>query len=116
LKSDRFNYWKLRASWAKVGIDGSPYQLDTYYDTSSITGSVVARNIFNNPNLKPEKNANVEAGMDFSVLKNRLNFNFTLYQNMSENQIIRFPFLMKAVIPKESSTQGKSETEVWNYL
>ncbi|WBX96414.1 SusC/RagA family TonB-linked outer membrane protein [Chryseobacterium gambrini] len=88
LKSDRFNYWKLRASWAKVGIDGSPYQLDTYYDTSSITGSVVARNIFNNPNLKPEKNANVEAGMDFSVLKNRLNFNFTLYQNMSENQII----------------------------
>ncbi|REC52522.1 MULTISPECIES: SusC/RagA family TonB-linked outer membrane protein [Chryseobacterium] len=88
LKSDRFNYWKLRASWAKVGIDGSPYQLDTYYDTSSITGSVIARNIFNNPNLKPEKNANVEAGMDFSVLKNRLNFNFTLYQNMSENQII----------------------------
>ncbi|WP_375181054.1 SusC/RagA family TonB-linked outer membrane protein [Chryseobacterium sp.] len=88
LKSDRFNYWKLRASWAKVGIDGSPYQLDTYYDTSSITGSVVARNIFNNPNLKPEKNSNVEAGMDFSVLKNRLNFNFTLYQNMSENQII----------------------------
>lgn len=88
LKSDQFNYWKLRASWAKVGIDGSPYQLDTYYDTSSITGSVVARNIFNNPNLKPEKNANVEAGMDFSVLKNRLNFNFTLYQNMSENQII----------------------------
>lgn len=88
LKSERFNYWKLRASWAKVGIDGSPYQLDTYYDTSSITGSVVARNIFNNPNLKPEKNANVEAGMDFSVLKNRLNFNFTLYQNMSENQII----------------------------
>lgn len=88
LKSDRFNYWKLRASWAKVGIDGSPYQLDTYYDTSSITGSVVARNIFNNPNLKPEKNANVETGMDFSVLKNRLNFNFTLYQNMSENQII----------------------------
>jgi TonB-linked SusC/RagA family outer membrane protein len=88
LKSEKFNYWKLRASWANVGIDGSPYQLDTYYSASDITGSVISPAIYNNPNLKPEKNNNIEAGMDFSVFKNRLNFNFTLYQNMSENQII----------------------------
>ncbi|WP_419868467.1 SusC/RagA family TonB-linked outer membrane protein [Chryseobacterium sp. CT-SW4] len=88
IKNNTMSYWKLRASWAKVGIDGSPYQLDNYYSTSDIPGSVVSPNIYNNPNLKPEKNTNIEGGMDFGLFKNKLNLNLTLYQNMSENQII----------------------------
>ncbi|WP_292010276.1 SusC/RagA family TonB-linked outer membrane protein [Chryseobacterium sp.] len=88
IKNNTMNYWKLRASWAKVGIDGSPYQLDNYYSTSDIPGSVISPNIYNNPNLKPEKNTNIEGGMDFGLFKNKLNFNLTVYQNISENQII----------------------------
>lgn len=88
LKSTHLNLWKLRASWAKVGIDSDPYLLDNYYTASNITGSVVAPNTFNNPSLKPEKNTNIEAGMDFSLFRNRLNLNLTAYQNFSENQII----------------------------
>lgn len=88
LKSNNLNLWKLRASWAKVGIDSDPYLLDNYYTASNITGSVIAPTTFNNPTLKPEKNTNIEAGMDFSFFKNRLNLNLTAYQNVSENQII----------------------------
>ncbi|GEJ46262.1 SusC/RagA family TonB-linked outer membrane protein [Chryseobacterium sp. ON_d1] len=88
LKSNNLNVWKLRGSWAKVGIDSDPYLLDNYYSASNITGSVVAPTTFNNPSLKPEKNTNIEAGMDFGLFKNRLNLNFTAYQNVSENQII----------------------------
>lgn len=88
LSSSKFNYWKLRASWAKVGVAGLPYQLEKYYTPSDFVGSVINPGIYANPNLKPEKNTNIEAGMDFSVLKNRLTYNFTLYQNDTENQII----------------------------
>src|SRR5690606_35774151 len=54
LRSSNFNYWKLRGSWAKVGIDGSPYQLTKYYDLDDIPGGVTAPGTYPNPLLKPE--------------------------------------------------------------
>lgn len=88
LTSSKLNYWKLRASWAKVGIAGQPYQLDKYYTPSDFIGSVITPSMYPNPNLESEKNTNIEAGMDFAFLKNRLNYNLTFYQNDTENQII----------------------------
>ncbi len=93
LRSSKFNLWKLRASWAKVGIAGSPYLLNNYYSVDDIPGSVTAPSRYANPNLKPEENENIETGMDFSFLKNRVHFNFTLYQNTSNNQILTIPAL-----------------------
>lgn len=87
-KNNLLHHWKLRGSWAMVGIDGSPYQLNNYFGASEIPGSVLSPNIFNNPDLNPEKNTNIETGMDFGFLKNRIIFNVTAYQNNSENQII----------------------------
>ena len=88
LSSSKFNYWKLRASWAKVGIAGLPYQLDKYYTPSDFIGSVITPDMYPNPNLESEKNTNIETGMDFAFFKNRLNYNLTFYQNDTENQII----------------------------
>ncbi|TZF92332.1 SusC/RagA family TonB-linked outer membrane protein [Chryseobacterium panacisoli] len=107
LKSNNLNLWKLRASWAKVGIDSDPYLLDNYYTASNITGSVVAPTTFNNPSLKPEKNTNIEAGMDFSLFKNRLNINLTAYQNMSENQIIPVSLPSESGYSKRVINAGK---------
>lgn len=90
LKSNKFNYWKLRASWSKVGNDTNPYQLQNYYNPSlSFPGSVELSSKFLNPNLRPEMITNVEAGMDFSLFNNRLNYNITIYQSNSVDQIIR---------------------------
>lgn len=88
LSGSKFNYWKLRASWAKVGIAGLPYQLDKYYTPSDFIGSVITPDMYPNPNLESEKNTNIETGMDFAFFKNRLNYNLTFYQNDTENQII----------------------------
>ncbi|MDR3022470.1 SusC/RagA family TonB-linked outer membrane protein [Chryseobacterium sp.] len=107
LKSNNLNLWKLRASWAKVGIDSDPYLLDNYYTASNITGSVIAPTTFNNPTLKPEKNTNIEAGMDFSLFKNRLNINLTAYQNVSENQIIPVSLPYESGYSKRVINAGK---------
>lgn len=107
LKSNNLNLWKLRGSWAKVGIDSDPYLLDNYYSASNITGSVVAPTTFNNPSLKPEKNTNIEAGMDFSLFKNRLNVNLTAYQNVSKNQIIPVSLPSESGYSKRVINAGK---------
>jgi len=107
LSSSNFNYWKLRASWAKVGIAGLPYQLDKYYGISDFTGSVDVPGVYPNPLLKPEENTNIEAGMDFSILKNRLSYNFTLYQNDTENQIITIPTLYESGYSSRVINAGK---------
>jgi len=96
LTSGNFNFWKLRASWAKVGIDGSPYQLDKYYTIGDFPGSVVKPNTYPNPNLKPENNTNIEMGMDFGLFNNRVNYSVTAYQNVTENQILSIPALYES--------------------
>ncbi|MCS3868640.1 TonB-linked SusC/RagA family outer membrane protein [Chryseobacterium ginsenosidimutans] len=93
LTSDKFNYWKLRASWSKVGNDTNPYQLIKYYNNSDFAGSVESPATFPNPNLRPNMITNIEAGMDFTILKNRITYTVTAYQNNSKDQIVTIPAL-----------------------
>lgn len=107
IQSPILSYWKLRGSWAEVGIDGSPYMLDNYYSVSEISGSVLSPSKYSNPDLKPEINTNIEAGMDFGFFKNRMNFNFTVYQNYSENQILSIPSLYESGYSSRIINGGK---------
>lgn len=96
IKSDKLNLWKLRASWAKVGNDTDPYKLIKYYKNSEFTGSVEVPATFQNPDLKPEMLTTIEAGMDFSFLRNRIGLGITAYQNNNKNQIIDIPSLLES--------------------
>ena len=107
IKSDNLNFWKLRLSWSKVGNDTYTYMLDKYYDNSSFTGSLESPLLFPNPNLKPEMITNIEGGMDFTVLKNRLTFNFTAYQNNSKDQSIIIPMLYETGYNKRIINAGE---------
>ncbi len=91
LRTGFMNYWKLRLSWAMVGNDTRPYQLQKYYAVSDFPGSVTVPTTYPNPNLLPEKNTNLEGGMDFSFFNRRVNYSFTVYENYTENQIITIP-------------------------
>ncbi|WP_370900928.1 SusC/RagA family TonB-linked outer membrane protein [Chryseobacterium gossypii] len=93
LTSNQLNLWKLRASWSRVGNDTSPYLLIKYYNNSSFSGSVESPPLFPNPNLKPEMLTNIEGGMDFSIIRNRINYSITAYQNNNKNQIVKIPAL-----------------------
>ncbi len=93
LTSEKFNYWKLRASWSKVGNDTDPYMLIKYYNNSDFAGSVESPSLYPNPGLRPNMITNIEGGMDFSILKSRINYTITAYQNNSKDQIVRIPTL-----------------------
>ena len=87
-------YGKVRASWAKVGNDTSPYMLrPTYemalnsfgqYPMASISGDVIP-----NKNLKPTMTNSIELGFELKFLKNRLGLDFTYYNQNSKDQILR---------------------------
>ena len=53
------------------------------------------------PNIKPERQTEFEAGFDFSILNSRLNFEFTFY-----NKKI-FDFLLLATVPPSSGFSTK---------
>lgn len=95
IESNKFNFWKLRASWSQVGNDTDPYSLVQFYNASNFTGSAEIFSNYQNPNLKPEMNSNIEAGMDFAFFKNRLTYNVTVYQNNTKDQIIDVPSLIE---------------------
>ncbi|OLY94731.1 SusC/RagA family protein [Cnuella takakiae] len=84
------SFAKLRFSWAQVGNDTRPYQTAKYYDR-------IYGNNFTNPNtlfnadLKPEITSSFEAGIDLRLLRNRLNIDFSVYDNYSRNQILAIP-------------------------
>ncbi|MCQ9637526.1 SusC/RagA family TonB-linked outer membrane protein [Chryseobacterium sp. WG23] len=107
LKSDNLNFWKLRLSWSKVGNDTYNYMLEKYYENSVFTGSVESPLLYPNPNLRPEMITNVEGGMDFTILKNRLTFNFTAYQNNSKDQTIIIPVLYETGYNKRIINSGE---------
>ncbi|MBO9684283.1 MAG: SusC/RagA family TonB-linked outer membrane protein, partial [Flavisolibacter sp.] len=99
----KLDYFKLRASYAKVGNDASPYSLDTYYSATILSGSVQGQTLnfpFNgvagynintnmgNENLKPEQITSYEAGIETWFFKNRLGLDASVYKNESRNQIL----------------------------
>ena len=88
------NFLKLRGSWARVGNDTNPYQTSgaflaqtpynsqpTFSDQSTIP----------NVNLLPERTTSVEFGVDIRLLNNKVNFEATYYNALTDNQIITLP-------------------------
>lgn len=89
-----FEYLKIYGSWATVSSDLSPYQISSYYNNSgsysglskvSYPGGLI------NADIKPDKSTSFELGLSSSFLKNRLNFDFTYYNVVDENQIFDLP-------------------------
>ena len=90
LESDIFSYGKLRSSWAKVGGDTGPYQLDRTYSagtfnsisTFSPTGTLPPTN------LMPEETKSYEIGAELRFLRNRISLDVTYYDQVTANQIL----------------------------
>lgn len=76
---------RLRAAWGQAGNAPNAYQATRTYFTSVATtpsgGTVPALRFgaFGNPNLKPERGTEIEAGFDASFFDNRAGIEFTYY-------------------------------------
>jgi hypothetical protein len=87
-----FSYGKLRASYAEIGKDASPYETNSYYNSSVITTSGqiawTRGDARGDQLLKPERTSTVEIGTELRFLQNRLGVDFTWYKLNSRDQII----------------------------
>lgn len=97
------SFGKLRLSWANVGSDEDPYQLDfqytaaeTYYAQFSLSGNfphggvvgVTGPRIYPTADLRPQNASTVEIGTDLRFFNNRMGIDFTYYNTMTTDQII----------------------------
>lgn len=98
---ETINFWKVRGSYATVGI-GLPPNLATVSDRyNSVYGynvdagqivkpkySLVTDPAFKELFAKPELNKTFEAGTEFRLFKNRLSFDITYYNSNASNQLL----------------------------
>ena len=109
--SPTISYAKIRGSWAQAGNSGNPYQLTGAYSLNQYTHGGIAMasytDIIPDPNLKNELTTSIEAGADFRLLKNRLNFSFTYYQAKTRNQILDVPISPSSLYVKSRINAGE---------
>ena len=101
---DFLDYGKIRASWAKVGKDTDPYQLETLLGTTSgVNGLqyITYPTTRANANLKPEMVTSWEVGTEWHFFKNRLGIDLTYYHSNTVNQV------MKIALPYSSGVQNQ---------
>jgi TonB-linked SusC/RagA family outer membrane protein len=87
------SFGKLRASWAVVGSDTSPYQLALTYGLLPFTHggqSLADVNGVTIPlsTLKPTKTKAVEVGLHMNFVNDRVGFDLALYHRKTTNQIL----------------------------
>ena len=86
------SFGKVRASWAEVGGDTSPYALALTY---SLQGShlgqprgAIAQGQIPLASLKPSSSVGIEGGFDVRFMENRFGVDFTWYTQSATDQIL----------------------------
>lgn len=82
---------KVRAAYAEVGNDTSPYSLTNVFNNQIAWGSDQAKtesSVLSNSELRPERTASTEFGLDIRFFQGRLGLDFTYYNNITRDQII----------------------------
>ncbi len=92
LTGKAFTFGKLRASYAIVGGDASPYSLSNVYLANTTAFEGITQYYFTrtlaNADLKPERKYSWEVGTNLKFLSNRIGLNFTYYSSYTKNQIM----------------------------
>lgn len=84
-----FSFGKLRASWGQSGKDArAAYVTSNKLIAQNTTGGGYALDVTaGNPDLEAEFTTASEAGLELGFFKNRLSFDFSYYQTLSDKQI-----------------------------
>lgn len=89
-KNDILSFGKIRASWAQVGKDASPYATTTYVNSPITIGGFTGignQYTSGNPFLKPEIQKSWEVGGEFRFFNGRISLDYTYYHSQTRNQI-----------------------------
>lgn len=82
------NMLKVRASWANVGNDTSPYSLYDAYSKTSLPGGFTLPSTLKDAYINPENVESWEVGFEGKFFSNRLNLDLALYKNTTTDQIL----------------------------
>ena len=87
-------FGKIRASYATVGNDLSPYELYNFYTVGNDANNNTTagtNNVLFNSDLKSELIKSQEIGLEGRFFNNRLGLDFAWYQSNATNQLINLP-------------------------
>lgn len=109
------SYGKLRASWAKVGKDASPYVVGQYFQGTpgfplNGVGGFKKSNSAGSLTLKPETTTSYEFGTDLRFFGNRIGLDLTYFQQASKNQIVSFPVSNPSGLSRFTTNAGEIES------
>lgn len=107
LLSNTFNEFKLKASYAKVGntLGGSPW-LSTFGTAPYGNVSGLAVNAIGNPALQWETSQKYDIGIEFSMLKNKIQFTADWFLNDVDNLVLDVPTPLSAGVPGNAISQN----------
>ncbi len=111
------SYGKLRASYAVVGADIDPYELNTGYQMeqlwngASITNMplyyIYNKDTYPNPNMKPSMAYSTEFGADVRFLNNRLGVDVAVYSTDIKNQPLKLDVAQESGVAKKLINAGR---------
>ena len=111
---DVLDYGKIRASWAKVGKDTDPYQLETLLGTTSGVNDlqyITYPTTRANANLKPEMVTSWELGTEWHFFKNRLGLDLTYYHSNTVNQVMRIDLPYSSGVQRQWINAGNIQNQ-----
>lgn len=82
------DFFKLRGSYAEVGNDTTPYQLERLAQLQA-GGFIALQTTAPASDLRPEKTTSFEFGFDTTLFNQRVNLDFTYYKSNSIDQLFR---------------------------
>lgn len=85
---DAITFAKLRGSWAQVGNDASPFQLQRLASVGGggVNGFLTLDGTLRNEELLPEETTGIEIGADLRIL-DKVGVDFTYYKSNTRNQL-----------------------------
>ncbi len=111
---ETISFAKIRASWAQVGNDTDPFQTAGAFIAQTPVNNQPTfseQNFIANANLLPEKIKSFEVGADLRFLDDRLKFDFTYYNTLTENQIISLPISITSGYTQQVVNGGEVRTK-----
>jgi len=99
-KPDFLEFGRVRVSYAEVGQAGGIYSTSTVYVPGSVSrfsfpyqgiNAYTLSSSLKSTNLEPENTKQWETGFNLIFLNNRINFDYTYFNSISEGQIFSVP-------------------------
>lgn len=115
---------KLRMSWGEAGNLTGIGSYDRFWQFSPVPflgkNTIIPSATLANPSVRPERMTETEAGLDFSLLKNKINVGFTIYkQNISDlvvNRVLAATTGGTSIVNNVGSMENKGMEVSLNFM